>query len=268
MLDPNSKEPVYYNVNDENSGALAIHSTTTNRPPPQSLEGGYLRYRRQYNNRNSKRNSNSVSLVSIAKPQVQQYGGRARVGSQGAPQRCPVVGKKSVAECELSRPECRNPNEIDSLCRGAGEMCCYDGCTYKCGLPSPGLPEGNGPVDIPLIIRRSDSKEALNSFDDLCPAEEPLPKSQCKLRFRHECHKHADCYYGSTCCFDGCANVCRQITQPRAQLNSNHAEDVTGSGSGEGQGGDFAESVHTALRNYFYGQKTNKWNECNNEIMN
>jgi hypothetical protein len=82
----------------------------------------------------------------------------------------------------------------------------------------------------------------LPSSSDQCPAPAsvPLPRSECRLQFRHECSASAECAPHGACCFNGCAKSCVDVILGEA------AEVVD-------EDDNPARGVHTALFNYFYG---------------
>ena len=107
---------------------------------------------------------------------------------------CPYLGHKPYDECLLNVSSrsggnpCQSPgSRLDPACHG--ELCCFDGCSYRCSSSSS-------------------SASVEKSIVNVCPS---MARSQCRLQLgRHECLSSSDCRLGDQCCFDGCINVCKE----------------------------------------------------------
>merc|ERR1712212_237812 len=61
-------------------------------------------------------------------------------------QQCPLVFLRDGCSPEEARSICWSPGQPDTDCPGNG-ICCFDGCSNRCGIPSTG-----GHVDVPMTL--------------------------------------------------------------------------------------------------------------------
>jgi len=117
---------------------------------------------------------------------------------------CPFLGYKPRNQCLHSQSECRRANTKDPNC-GNGGLCCFDGCTYKCMTSEAGSlnqPNTDEETTVAATITR---REGI----DLCPRDNIVSRSHCRLQLQHECVFSSDCPgLGGRCCFNGCVNTC------------------------------------------------------------